>query len=448
MTYVLTSAWRASQSSTAWSSIIRIEPSPPGTRRRSVGATSAMEASASNTQSGSKPWKALRLTPTMRTETGAASPAAATGARTSFDVTPLKTKAVTSMTQVSHRPVGVGAGPTDATLHSMATVRLFANLREAAGAGRVDLPGETVGDVLDAAVARFGDEFAAGLTVANVWVNGEAADRTTAVAGKDEIALIPPVSGGARAYVSPHDATPGLLGMILLATFLIANIINLQALAFAAVGGALAWLWDLGDTMRERDLVVPVIPTLVAAAAAGNATYRWGATGLAGALALGIVLVLAWPLFEARYRSLEATGAACLMALTASLGAGALVLIRIESAATVTAFLVIMLLGAVAAWVVRRFLPDLAGVDPNLAAAIGVLVGALIASTSADTLTPAIMLVAGAVAVAGWFAGRVIGSMLRSGDVAHTTRGPGLLTAIDGIVLAAAGFWAGLLLFG
>lgn len=330
----------------------------------------------------------------------------------------------------------------------MATVRLFANLREAAGTGRVDLPGDTVGDVLEAAVARFGDDFAAGLGVANVWVNGDAADRATAVGSSDEIALIPPVSGGAGASSVPHDATPALLGMILLATFLIANIINLQALAFAAVGGALAWLWDLGDTMGERSLAVPVIPTLIAAAAAGNATYRWGAAGLAGALGLGLILVLAWPLFDARYRNLEAIGAAGLMALTASVGAGALVLIRFESAATVTAFLVIMLFGALAAWVVRRFLPDLAGLDPNLAATIGVVIGAVVVSATAETLTPAVTIVAGAVAVAGWFAGKVIGSMIRSGDVAHTTREPGLLTAIDGIVLAAAGFWAGLLLFG
>lgn len=330
----------------------------------------------------------------------------------------------------------------------MATVRMFANLRETAGAGRIDLPGDTVGDVLEAAIARFGDDFAAGLTVANVWVNGEAADRETVVGDGDEIALIPPVSGGARTYSSPQDATPALLGMILLATFLIANIINLQALAFAAVGGALAWLWDLGDTMRERSLAVPVIPALVAAAAAGNATYRWGAAGLAGALGLGLILVLVWPLFDARFRTLEAVGAAGLMALTASVGAGALVLIRVESAATMTAFLVIMLFGALAAWVVRRFLPDLAGVDPNLAATIGVVVGAVVVSATAETLTPAVTIVAGAVAVAGWFGGKVIGSMLRSGDVAHTTREPGLLTAIDGIVLAAAGFWAGLRLFG
>lgn len=330
----------------------------------------------------------------------------------------------------------------------MARVRLFANLRETAGSGCIDLPGRTVAEVLDAAVARFGSDFAAGLGVANVWVNGEGATRATQVGEADEIALIPPVSGGARAYAAQQDATPALLGLILLATVLIANVISLQALTFAAVGAALAWLWDMGDTMLERGFAVPVIPGLIATTIAGNAAYRWGVAGLAGGLALGLIVVLVWPIFDTRYRDLDAIGAAVMTSLTASLGAAAAVLARRESAAAITAFLVIMVLGAISAWAVRRFLPDLAGVDPNLAAAIGVLLGALIVGVTADTLTPAVALVSGAVAVAGWFGGKVIGSLLRSGDIAHTTREPGLLTAIDGVVLAAAGFWAGLLLFG
>jgi molybdopterin synthase sulfur carrier subunit len=330
----------------------------------------------------------------------------------------------------------------------MARVRLFANLREAAGLGRIDVPGTTVAEVLDAAVERFGPEFAAGLEVANVWVNGEGATLATQVDDADEIALIPPVSGGARAYAAQQDATPALLGLILLATVLIANVISLQALTFAVIGAALAWLWDMGDTMLERGFAVPVIPGLIATTIAGNAAYRWGVAGLAGGLALGLIVVLVWPIFDAQYRDLDAIGAAVLTSLTAALGAAAAVLTRRESAAAITAFLVIMVLGAISAWAVRRFLPDLAGVDPNLAAAIGVLIGALIVGVTADTLTPAVALVSGAVAVAGWFGGKVIGSLLRSGDIAHTTREPGLLTAIDGVVLAAAGFWAGLLLFG
>lgn len=332
------------------------------------------------------------------------------------------------------------------TLRPMATLRLFANLREAAGTARAEIDGETVGEILDAAGARFGDRFRAGLAVANIWVNGDTADRATKVGAEDEVALIPPVSGGAQ--VLTEDATPGLLGLILLATFLIANVVSLQALTFAAVGGALAWLWDINDTMAERRAAVAVIPAFVAATMVGNATYRWGTTGFAGGLAVGLIVVLAWPLFDAKTRSLDVMSPSALAALTAGVGAGGLILARMESTVNVTAFLVIMVFGSVSAWLVRRFLPNLAGIDPNLAAAVGVLVGALIVGFTADTLSPAVALVSGAAAVTGWFAGRVVGSMLRSGDVAHTTRGPGLLTAIDGAIIAAAAFWMGLRLFG
>lgn len=341
----------------------------------------------------------------------------------------------------------------------MAKLRLFANLREAAGTGSAEVPGGTVGEVLDAAVAAYGDDFAAGLTVANMWVNGENADRSTPVAATDELALIPPVSGGSQplgdaATVGEGEATdwtdttPALLGLILLATFLIANIISLQALAFAAVGGALAWLWDLADTLAARRLVVPAIPTLVATTLAGNAAYRWGEAGLAAGLAAGLIVVLVWCIGDAASRNLETIAAAEMMTLVAGLGAGAMILVRRGSPVPVTAFLILMVLAAVASWAVRRFLPDIGGLDPNLAAAIGVLVGALVVGLVADTLSPAVSLIAGAAAVAGWLAGRSLGSLLRAGDVSHTTRAPGLLTTVDGVILASSTFWIGLLLFG
>lgn len=78
----------------------------------------------------------------------------------------------------------------------MATLRLFAAAREAAGAGRVDLDGATVGDVLDAAAARFGEPFVDVLGTSRVWVNGEPAVRTQPVGPTDEVAVLPPVSGG------------------------------------------------------------------------------------------------------------------------------------------------------------------------------------------------------------------------------------------------------------
>lgn len=78
----------------------------------------------------------------------------------------------------------------------MATVRLFASVREAAGTGRDTIEGPTVGAVLDAAAERYGEAFASLLTTSNVWVNGEPADRDTPIEPIDEVAILPPVSGG------------------------------------------------------------------------------------------------------------------------------------------------------------------------------------------------------------------------------------------------------------
>jgi molybdopterin converting factor small subunit len=78
----------------------------------------------------------------------------------------------------------------------MVVLRLFAGAREAAGTGRVELEGATVGAVLDRAVSRFGPAFAAILETSQVWLNGDPTDRSAAAADNDEVAVLPPVSGG------------------------------------------------------------------------------------------------------------------------------------------------------------------------------------------------------------------------------------------------------------
>jgi MoaD family protein len=82
-------------------------------------------------------------------------------------------------------------------------VRLFAALRELAGASEVEAEGRTAGEVADALSARFGERFAKIAAVGSLVVNGERAGRATAVAAGDEVALLPPVSGGAPARNSP-----------------------------------------------------------------------------------------------------------------------------------------------------------------------------------------------------------------------------------------------------
>lgn len=78
----------------------------------------------------------------------------------------------------------------------MPTIRLFAGAREAAGTDRDTLDGSTVRAVLDAAVERYGPGFGAVLGSCRVWVNGEPAEPGDAVADADEVAVLPPVSGG------------------------------------------------------------------------------------------------------------------------------------------------------------------------------------------------------------------------------------------------------------
>lgn len=79
----------------------------------------------------------------------------------------------------------------------MARLLMFAGARTAAGRGADTVDAGTVEEVLDIARARYGADFAAVLSTCAVWVNGEPADPDTAVGPSDEVAVLPPVSGGA-----------------------------------------------------------------------------------------------------------------------------------------------------------------------------------------------------------------------------------------------------------
>jgi sulfur-carrier protein len=79
----------------------------------------------------------------------------------------------------------------------LAVLRLFAGAREAAGTGRDDVPGATVGDVLAAAGERYGTAFTELLAHCAIWCNGEPCELDRVVAATDEVAVLPPVSGGA-----------------------------------------------------------------------------------------------------------------------------------------------------------------------------------------------------------------------------------------------------------
>ena len=81
---------------------------------------------------------------------------------------------------------------------------LFAAAREAAGTGREDVDGATVGEVLDEARRRHGELFAKVLASSKVWRNGEPATDAEVVGPRDEVAVLPPVSGGALGPRGPY----------------------------------------------------------------------------------------------------------------------------------------------------------------------------------------------------------------------------------------------------
>ncbi|MFN0027340.1 MAG: MoaD/ThiS family protein [Acidimicrobiales bacterium] len=79
---------------------------------------------------------------------------------------------------------------------ALVTLRLFASARVAAGVGRDQIQADTVGDALDEAMARYGPDFSEVLAGCRIWRNGEHTERGESLAEGDELAVLPPVSGG------------------------------------------------------------------------------------------------------------------------------------------------------------------------------------------------------------------------------------------------------------
>jgi MoaD family protein len=75
---------------------------------------------------------------------------------------------------------------------------MFARAREAAGKGSDGFDAPTVGDLMAQAVDRYGREFGEVLASSRVWINGDepVAGEATQLRDGDEVAVLPPVSGG------------------------------------------------------------------------------------------------------------------------------------------------------------------------------------------------------------------------------------------------------------
>lgn len=80
-----------------------------------------------------------------------------------------------------------------------AKLRLFASARVAAGTGSDTIDASTVGEALAIATDRYGSEFEQVLTTCRIWCNGDETDPDHELSDGDELAVLPPVSGGSGA---------------------------------------------------------------------------------------------------------------------------------------------------------------------------------------------------------------------------------------------------------
>ncbi|MEX1046367.1 MAG: MoaD/ThiS family protein [Actinomycetota bacterium] len=75
-------------------------------------------------------------------------------------------------------------------------VRLFAILRELAGSSEVEADGSSVEQVVQILCDRYGERFTQVIRSSQVVVDGEVAPLDLSLEGKEQVALLPPVSGG------------------------------------------------------------------------------------------------------------------------------------------------------------------------------------------------------------------------------------------------------------
>jgi molybdopterin converting factor small subunit len=328
----------------------------------------------------------------------------------------------------------------------MATLRLFANLRESAGTSRVSIEADTVGGILDQANEQFGERFAASARAAGVWVNGEPADTATVLTESDEVALIPPVSGGALTATN-LDFVPNLLSVALFVALIAVAWADPTWFAFVAAGAVLAWIWDLSDSAnRVRDTFV-VFPPMIGATIGAIGAYAWGFEGFAGAVALGVIVAVSWPVFDSNHREFRTTAATTLVTVIATAGTAGLVLIRLTGSYAVVAFVLITVFALVGAWLAGAYGAAIQSVDANVGALLGALLAGLLAGLLISEMDIAAGLLGGVAAAAGVIAGRTLGSLLRTGTISHTEDPPGMLSMFDGAVIAAPLFWIAIWMF-
>jgi len=320
----------------------------------------------------------------------------------------------------------------------MARLRLFANLREAAGAAEVEIPGASVGEVLAEAGRRFGARFTGGLSSAQVWVNGHHAGEETPVGDGDEVALIPPVSGGTMVVRSPLLMEIGLF-LALALGLVLANLAALRWFAVVLVLAGALWVYDLVSHSARRGHLLAIYPPLLGVFGGVLATYRWGFPGMAAATAGALLLSLIASVFLPRLRPVRVVATSALVSMVAAFGTSSLLLLGMRRKEDALAFMAVTVVAVTAAWLAGQ--REITGVDPVVVTLlVGIVMGVVAATVWAeDDVLPTI--VASLAASVALVAGRNVGSMVRAGGFITLGSVPGALHGFDAIVMAAGPFW-------
>lgn len=319
----------------------------------------------------------------------------------------------------------------------MARLRLFANLRELAGTSRAEVPGGTVGEVLQAATGRFGEEFGRALATAQVWVDGTRSGMDAPVPDGAEVAIIPPVSGGQYVVRSPVAIEIGLAAL-LAAVLFVTNAISLQWLSVAVVLVGTMWAYDVCSSAERRGLFVGYAPALLAVLGGVLATYRFGAPGMAAASVGAALAVLIWGVINPSLRSIESLSAGVAVATTAAFGSASIVLLRLRSEEEALSFLFVAAIAVGVSWLSDR--TDMPVLDPMVAMIVaavtsGAVAGAVWAPDLLDTVAASVL------AALALVAGRNLGTLLRAGGFFAAGPIPGSLHYLDGVMMASGAFW-------
>ncbi len=329
-------------------------------------------------------------------------------------------------------------------LPTVATVRLFANLRETAGTGRLELDVSTVGEALDHLGAEYGDRFRRGLAMARVWKNGDPAEPDMAVDASDEIAIIPPVSGGSVPMLTDGVPVPAVAGAAALLVAGLANAIEAPAFFIAALVGVLAvWAMDLVTQSKRSGTGLRAAPLLLAVF--GGTTSGWwfahrggGAAGLGVAVVGAVIITLLLASFRPVSRSVMSVTTTGLVASYGAAAGAGMAALRLADGGrrTVWLFLLLVVVG-LAATAATRVVRSFAVIDPLVAGAIGTILAGLVAAFVLGLHIIGFVFVSVLVALA-LIAGRALGSLARTGEPFLAETLPGYLASLDGAVLAAA----------